>query len=231
MWHKKLANAFRTPTLSRQFILKRPVLKLVGPLKGKHILEMGCGSGYWLRIFRSAGVNCTGIDISTEQIKLATAQGGEGIEYSVHDAATFRPHKNFDIIFIDHVLSETRSSEKILKILRNGRRLLKKDGFIVLNEMHPSIVHFLTQSRPGRSYFYFKSGHPLKFHIKQANGAFITLSDYHWTLDDFAGFLKKAGFLIKDIIEPRAPKTRSLDSYLQRRYQAPTHILIKAVPH
>ena len=203
---------------------------MFGSLKNKHVLEFGCGSGHWLRIFHDRGAICTGVDASLEQIKLAKSFGTKNITYMKGDAEKFRAKGKFDIVFIDHVISETLSKKKIVRILRQAHSSLKKSGFLVLNEMHPSVAHFpFGNVDITKDYFYFKSGAPFVFRVKQLNHKYIRILDYHWTLQDFSDFFKKAGFIIDDIVEPRAQKIKSTDTYLKPRSRYPSHIIIKAI--
>ena len=51
-----------TPTANTLII--PAFLKLVGNIKGKTVLDAGCGEGYNTRIFARMGAKITGIDIS-----------------------------------------------------------------------------------------------------------------------------------------------------------------------
>ena len=228
-WHKKKSLSFKVPTLSRKFILKDYIFEMMGPLKGKNLLELGCGSGFWLKLFNDEGAICTGVDIAPEQIYLAQKELSSDIQLFVADAGSFKSSKKFDIVYIDHVLSETSSVQSAVGILRSVKSLLSENGRLILNEMHPSIAHFpFEHTQVSKSYFYFQSGAKLRFEVKQSNGEFIKLTDYHWTLQDYSSMLQQAGFMIEQIIEPQAPK-RMVDKYLKLRQKYPSHILIKAL--
>ena len=229
MWNKRLSKSFLTPTVGREVVLKGAIRKIIGRLQGKNILDLGCGSGYWTRFFRSRGAHCIGVDVSPEQIKLAKSFNTRGIDYVVSDIAAFNPLKRFDVVFIDHVISETSSPKKAVQILERVRELLKKNGFMLLNEVHPSIANFpFRKLKAPKNYHYFQSAAPLTFRVKQMNGRSVTLHDYHWTLQDFSSFLQKAGFFIEKIIEPRPENLKSLDALLRKKCNYPSHIIIKA---
>ncbi|MEK7084646.1 MAG: class I SAM-dependent methyltransferase [Patescibacteria group bacterium] len=229
MWSMQKSKKFLSPTISRKFILKKYVLQAMGPLRGKRVIEFGCGNGHWLRQFHAAGGQCTGIDISKDQIELAKKLSPKGIVYLTGDVAALGPRDKFDVVYVDHVLSETKSLEKAIHILRRAHAILKKEGRLVISEMHPSVAHFPSGAHVGKDFFYFKSGAPVAFKVKQISGHRILIRDYHWTMHDFSSALKKSGFLIEEILEPRAPKAVS-DPYTKSRYGFPTHILIKAIP-
>ena len=46
-------------------------LNLLGDVKGKRVIELGCGGGENSIILAKKGAICTGVDISSEQLKYA----------------------------------------------------------------------------------------------------------------------------------------------------------------
>jgi 2-polyprenyl-3-methyl-5-hydroxy-6-metoxy-1,4-benzoquinol methylase len=226
-WDAVKARDFLSPTLSRKSILRKHVFEAVGPLPGKRVIEFGSGNGFWLREFQKKGAHCTGIDSSQDQIDLASSYNVD-IKYIRHDASTYKAKGKFDVVYIDHVLSETASIGKVVKILKSARALLKKQGRLVINEMHPSVAHFPFDHQTEAGYFYFKSGASVSFRVKQVNGNSFPVRDFHWTLQDFSTSLNSAGFLIEKIIEPRASRA-SRDEYVKQRSHFPSHLIIKAI--
>ena len=215
-WNKKKAGEFLSPTLSRGFILKKYILKMAGDIKGKSLVEFGSGNGFWLKHFTQAGAKCTGVDHSEEQIKLAKKEFGDSVILLKQDVVKFNTRKKFDIVYIDHVLSETASKQMVSKILRSARLALKKSGFLILNEMHPSVAYFPFKNTRTENDSYFKSGSKIHFRVKKVDGKYIDITDYHWTIGDFTNLLKESGFLIEEITEPQAPKSVS-GEYLKLR--------------
>ena len=209
--------AFSVPTASRTHIL-RPVIKtIVGDLTNKRLLDVGCGNGYWTRFFSKAGASCTGIDIKTSQIESAKKEH-DGNRYLVADAQTFRSKESFDVIYLDHVLSEQKSKAAMLKILKNLRKILVDDGIFILSEMHPAVAHFPIAVTTERNYFYFKSPSKFVFDVKRSDDTYAQVTDYHWTLTDYAELFVKSGFVIENMVEPRLSK-RTKDAYLRVRAQ------------
>lgn len=227
-WNKAKSTKFMSPTLSRKHILEKYVFDALGDVAGKRLVEFGSGNGFWLRKFASRGAKCTGVDIAKEQVTLAEADNERGITYVVGDAATFTTKAPFDIVYIDHVISETSSRKKVEKILMSARNALKKNGRLILSEMHPSVLHFPFDGiSAATDYNYFKSGAAVTCTVKQADGTSVTLTDYHWTVEDFISLLASAGFVVERIIEPRASKA-SKDAYVALRSKYPSHIIIVA---
>lgn len=105
------------------------VLSHIGSLKGKQILDVGCGIISVLNIIKDAGGICYGIDPLMDQYKklyhLDTsitwlAAPGENIPFG--DA-------NFDVAFCTNVLDHTGEPQKVIFEIN---RVLKKAGYLVL---------------------------------------------------------------------------------------------------
>lgn len=73
-------------------------LKLLGNVKGKKILDLGCGTGIYAKILRKRGARVKGIDVSSKEIEIAREQN-PGIEFIIGNAEKL-PYKNkeFDIV-------------------------------------------------------------------------------------------------------------------------------------
>ncbi|MDY7227022.1 class I SAM-dependent methyltransferase [Hyalangium rubrum] len=82
----------------------------MGDLRGKHVLDVGCGDGINAILLASRGARVTGIDISPQSIRLATERARlSGVEDRVSflcsplELAKF-PDNHFDVIWGDGIL-------------------------------------------------------------------------------------------------------------------------------
>ena len=82
----------------RTYIEQYTLLELLGDVRGKSILDLACGEGYYSRIFKRQGASrVLGVDLSSKMIDLARASEREsqlGVEYVVGDATNFRAGGN-----------------------------------------------------------------------------------------------------------------------------------------
>lgn len=135
----------------------------------------------------------------------------------------------FDMVFIEFVLLEIPKKTKLNKLFKEAYRVLKKGETIFISDMHPfdPIVH--DRFKLPKDFNYFKSGSEMVAYAKQLDGSTISFTDYHWTLEDYFGSIKKAGFVVTDLKEPR-PTDKMVEKipYLNYRKNLPKDIIIKA---
>lgn len=106
---------------------------LLGDVKGKKVMDYGCGAGENSTILARRGAKVCGIDISPELLELAKQrlqlhEVGEDAEFlvgSAHDLPV--PDESIDIVFgnaILHHLDLELSSKEVFRVLKKGGRAL-----------------------------------------------------------------------------------------------------------
>jgi len=107
----------------------------VGPLEASKVLEIGCGSGHWLRAFLQWGAlpgNVFGIDLLSERIEQARRLCPRGVHLECGNAMALP----FPAAFFDLVLQSTVFTSILDVRMRQGvaaemLRVLKPGGLIV----------------------------------------------------------------------------------------------------
>ncbi|MBZ4017738.1 class I SAM-dependent methyltransferase [Streptomyces purpurogeneiscleroticus] len=113
-------------------------LGMVGDVRGKSVLDVACGTGFYSREFKRRGAaDVFGVDISVEMI--AAARESEqrdplGARYEVGDVAELRPlERNFDIAVAVQCLNYAEDIAAMERMCRNIHRSLVPGGeFFVL---------------------------------------------------------------------------------------------------
>ncbi|MET9379384.1 class I SAM-dependent methyltransferase [Streptomyces sp. NPDC002992] len=123
-----------------QYAVVPSFLTLVGDVRGKSILDLASGTGFYSREFKRRGATeVLGIDISGEMV--AVAQQLEknhplGVRYEVGDVSELRPlEQQFDIGLAVQLLGYAPDVATAERMCRNARRSLKPGAeFFVLNQ-------------------------------------------------------------------------------------------------
>jgi len=105
------------------------------PLENLKILEIGCGTGYWLREFVRWGArpeNITGIDLLPARIAEATTLCPSQITLRCQNAAELDYSSGtFDLVFQSTVFTSILSEPMKAKIAREMSRVLRPTGMIL----------------------------------------------------------------------------------------------------
>lgn len=102
------------------------VLKLIG--NGKKVLDLGCYDGTVGSLLQRNGNEVYGVDISEKPVQLAKQKGIEAYVADIEDGIPF-PENSFDVVFAGELIEHVFDT---VKFLEEVRRMLKKDGYLVL---------------------------------------------------------------------------------------------------
>ena len=122
-------------------------IRMFLPPKGGAILDVGCGTGIHLEIYKRFGCSLYGIDTSQSMLEQARERLGESTELRLADA-TEMPYENnfFDLILCMLVLHEM-DDEVRTHVMTEMKRVLKADGRILLIDYHAA------KPRPFKGWF------------------------------------------------------------------------------
>ena len=117
---------------------KERVLRLIGEVKGKKILDLGCGTGRNITKLASEGTYVTGVDISPRMIeeaqkKLSQAHLQADLSVGTVERLLFED-ESFDVVITSSVLDHVPYLDPCFQEIS---RVLKAEGCYIYSGLHP----------------------------------------------------------------------------------------------
>jgi 2-polyprenyl-3-methyl-5-hydroxy-6-metoxy-1,4-benzoquinol methylase len=107
----------------------------VSQLKGKTVLEVGCGAGRFTELLVKAGAYTHSVDLSAA-VEVNKENIGETPDYKIAQASVYElpfPENAFDVVICLGVIQHTPSSEKTINALFE---MVKSGGLLVIDHYH-----------------------------------------------------------------------------------------------
>ncbi len=199
---------------SRDRVHGPALLRAIGRVRGLRVLDLGCGQGRFTRSLARRGARVTGIDWSTKMIETARRHEQAdplGIQYYVADArnvGTSWSPGSFDAVVSCMALMDMPD---LPRVLDRTRRLLGTHGRFVFSISHPLNTAAIGWERATGSdrgamlvdrYFEERPGR-LEWRMRRLKNPFTTVF-WHRTLETWFHELRRAGFAVDGLWEPRA---------------------------
>ncbi|MBV8951821.1 MAG: class I SAM-dependent methyltransferase [Actinobacteria bacterium] len=191
-------------------------LRLLGELKGKRVLELGCGAGGAAVAFARNGASVTAVDASAAHLKTARALADRAevrVEWHEGDVAdlAFLRADSVDLVFSAHTVGEV---DDIGRVFRQVHRVLRPHGAFVFSYDHPLALCVARETSGGaaadqppelplggvelrRSYF---DDTPVML-----DGSEGAVKLYPRTISSVSMGLNRAGFRVEVLLEPAPP--------------------------
>jgi ubiquinone/menaquinone biosynthesis C-methylase UbiE len=235
----RIYYTFRKKEDTANDLIEIPAMKkLIGDVRGKSVLDAGCGFGSYSIYCARQGANVTAVDISPTMIELAekeAAGAGVKIDFRVADAAHLEdiPDEAFDM-----AISSVAACFNMPLFIKEMARVLKPRGAFCFSDVHPMLGSSkkVGQGKDSTRLIdrYFQRG------IRKAMNVFGKIApedeDYEWqwehyTLGDYCTSIHQAGLVIEILWEPQPdPSTRHLNPDLyDRADKFPFFVLIRAI--
>ena len=231
--------------------MNAPALKrMIGNVRGKRMLDIGCGEGFFCRFFARAGNKVTGVDISDRLIEKAVeTERSEplGVEYVAADAAhlPMLRSESFDIVYSHKALMDMPNYEGVVAEVS---RVLKPSGKFAVIIEHPCFEAYRTlngievsgwkkKTRKNQTvdYEYFwvkdyatKHSYLWEWKMDRLPLSFVT-TGFHRTLSDYVNAMTTKHLLITKLDEPQPLEQGiKLVPNMKKHVRIPQSIVIEA---
>lgn len=197
-WQDTLGRElWRRPMCWGTWALPEVDVKVLGDVRGKTVLDLGCGAGQWTAALREAGASPVGLDISERQLKHARAHAAAGSWVQADATRLPFPDETFDVVLSDHGGLSWVDPERGLPEVR---RVLKPAGRVPFLIAGPLVEICWDDALGGpaervrRDYFSLtQDGQPATFNR---------------TLSGWFDLLRAAGLRVERVIETRPEAAR-----------------------
>ncbi|MCL5092038.1 MAG: class I SAM-dependent methyltransferase [Candidatus Marsarchaeota archaeon] len=196
-----------------EFLDMPNTLRTIGNVRGRKVLDIGCGPGLYANILHRRGAEVHGIDISEKEIEIAK-QHYKGIDFRVASAPAL-PYANgyFDLVLIalafTHFDDMDKALEEACRVLKTGGRLVISDGNPVIDATKGIKMKRKTRSSPVR-YFKLKRNFGNYFdekvkyvHWKKKDAYDVQIPVWHVTYETFFRMFREHGLALRNYTDSR----------------------------
>ncbi|MFF9806906.1 class I SAM-dependent methyltransferase [Streptomyces coeruleorubidus] len=209
-YHGELGEYFAalaTNNASNAHTDRPAMLKLAGDVGGLRVLDVGCGAGHYAAELRNRGAaEIVGVEGSETLLRATRERLGDGVELHHHDLEeplTFLKDASFDLAVMALVYHHVEAREQLLAELR---RVLRPGGTLLVSTTHPA-----------GDWTWFEGSYFSDERVEAPIAGGFTIRYWRMTLEKLLGELLGAGFVLEQLVEPRAAEeAREIDP---RRYE------------
>ncbi len=214
-------------------------IKLLGNVKNKKILEVGCGGGQSSIALAKRGAICTGIDISAEQLRFAEELAKKEkvkvrfVKGNFQNVTKFFKPSSFNIAISAWAF---QYSPNLKRLFKEVWQVLKRNGLFVFSMPHPLHDIIDVELFKKRGYIKLKRSYLATGRYEEAetwpDGSKHKFVGFHVKVSDVYNALVDAGFFVEKIIEPLSLKnySKSDENYYPKELSRliPPTIIFKA---
>lgn len=226
--HKQIISEI---DVSYHKILIPTIMRLIGDVTDKRIIDVGCGSGYLTAKLARYASYVLGVDPSKKMIEIANREYNriphlEFVNESIEDFSNTRSGNEFDVAVSNMSLITIPDLDEALRAISF---LLWPEGIFALNITHPC---FYNQHRK------YESPGAFQYHVPHAQKGRLIISNdheglpsptihFHRPLQEYFRSLRAASFMIDELIEPFPDS--STEKLYPRPWKAPHFLSIRCI--
>ena len=178
------------------------LFKLLGDLRGKSVIDLACGEGFYTRFIKRRGAaRVVGVDISQGMIDLARREEESnrlGIDYLVQDVRQLEIGEKFDVVVAVYLLNYAQTYSELLEMCSAITHHLKPGcRFVTVNNNPQHQVEYFPSTR---KYGFIKQAHGPLIDGTQVDYIFflgeesLEIANYHLSVETYESAFKAAGF-------------------------------------
>ena len=186
----------------------RTMLRLSGEVKGKSVLDLACGSGYYGREFLRHGAGSAhGVDQSQGMIDFARALStyrGDGMTFQTHDVMDMPSGSEHDIVLAAYLFNYAASLDELQRMFSAVIPHVKHGGRLVVQTLNPDyrlcLGDYAAYGVKVLEETPWKQGARLRLEFPGTPPALIT--NYRWERAHYEQAIRAAGFSAVSWHEP-----------------------------
>jgi len=191
--------------------LREADARLLGDLRGRDVLELGCGAAQGGRWLVGQGARVTAFDVSWGQLELARRLDRRtGVRVRTVQADAQRlPFRDESFDVVASAFGAVPFVSDSAGVMREVARVLRPGGRFVFSTTHP--VRWVFPDDPGplgltaRTPYFDRTPY-----VEEGPDGTATYVEHHRTLGDRVRELVAAGLVLDDLVEPEWPEGRTV---------------------
>ncbi len=177
---------------AKEHLLNPVLLRLLGDVRGRRVLDAGCGNGYFSRMLAGRGAQVTGVEPAESLISFAREKAGEGISYARADLARLPEMEPFDAVVCSMVLMAIPEWKPAMRACVEA---LRPGGLFVFAIVHPAFEELLDTWRKYGEYRQTE-------YLAEYEIAGRDASDFHRPLSAYLNEVAALGCRVREVAEP-----------------------------
>ncbi len=227
LWNKMATayDAFTSGKNSYRDTIEWPCIQAMLPdIKGKSVIDLGCGSGRYTFLLEEAGPRkLTGVDISDEMLRIARKKAesrGSKARFVKGDLHDFVPEDQYDVVFsstLSHYIVD------LFPLFANIYDMLTYKGICIISVVNPIYSAHLTKGGQDAPHPRTDSFVQPWYNGDEELEELLSYS-YHHTFSDYINAIIHNGLTILEMQEPLHAETEKKGN---SAFEIPSYLIIK----